>query len=300
MKKELLIVGEKGESFLGDKEIKTLSPYFDLKYIDKKSLLKNKFWFSKNEKVVLIDPDYIDWQFPNEIWKDVENLKAVCLATTTDSYIDAEFLESKHIPVCTITNYATQSVAEYLIMLMFCVAKKLPLQLKNQNKQDFTDDFVQYEISNKKIGVVGLGFIGNRICKLCEGLCEKVVYWDRKNKDVKYERVSLDEIFKTCDVIFLTLAINAETKRLINERMLKSMKKTAILISGTGFELFDEKLVLNMVENGQIYGLGAEIPNKKLEDFAGNVMVTSEYAWFTKEASERRIDIMVENVLKNK
>ncbi len=299
MEKELLIIGDE-RTFLSEKDLKKLTPYFTINFINKNSLSTSKLWFSKNKKVVLIDPDYIDWKFPNAIWENVENLQAVCLATTTDSYIDTALLKRKNIPVYTITNYATQSVAEYLIMLMFCVAKKLPMQLKNQNKQDFTDDFLQYEIGNKKIGIIGLGQIGNRVCELCENLCDKIVYWDRKPKDVKYERVALDEIFKTCDVIFLTLAINSETKQLIKEPMLKNMKNTAILISGTGFELFDEKIVLNMVKTGQIYGFGAEIPNMPLEKYEGNVMVTSEYAWFTSEASEKRRKIMIDNILKNK
>ena len=41
-------------------------------------------------------------------------------------------------------------------MYMFSCAKKIPLQLKNDNKQIFDDVFLQMQLKNKKVGIVGL------------------------------------------------------------------------------------------------------------------------------------------------
>lgn len=243
------------------------------------------------EKTLLIDPDFIDWNFPNEILYNCLNLKYVCLTTTTASYIDEDYLIKNNIKLLTIPKYSTNSVAEYLVFLMMCLAKKLPLQLKNNSKQDFSENFLQMELTGKTVGVVGLGNIGNRICEITKGMGMITTYWNRTPKKSKYQFVEIDDLFKNSDVIFITLANNTQTKNIITYKMLKSMKKTAILISGTGIELHNDKVVRDMLKNNKLYGFGAELPNKSYKDYEGNAMITSEYAWFTKEATEKRLEI---------
>ncbi len=289
-----------GVNLFSENQIRVLKKEFDVQFLKKDEISLIKTTETENEKVVVIDPDFIDWKFPNEIWDEVRNLKAVCLATTTDQYVDAEKLHAFGARVLTISNYATQSVAEYLVMLMLCVAKKVPLQLKNQNKQDFSDEFLQIEIEKRQVGVVGLGHIGNRIAEICTGFGCEVSYWDRKVKDMPYARKELPEIFAKSDIIFVTLAVNAQTKKLVDKKLLRSVKETAILISATGFELLDESTVREMLRLGKLYGFGCEVPNLPLDEIEGNAMVTSEYAWFTDEAGKKRLEILFENILKCK
>lgn len=247
--------------------------------------------------MLLIDPDFIDWKFPNEVLKNACNLKGVFLTTTTASYVDEEYLQKNNIPLLTIPKYSTDSVAEYLVFLMMCVAKKLPLQIKNGNKQDFDDDFLQMELFGKTAGIVGLGNIGNRVAKIVSGMGMKVVYYNRTQKSSNFKSVSLKQLFKDSDVVFITLANNKQTQKLITDQMLLSMKKSAILISGTGIELHNDAVVRKMLKEKKLFGFGAEIPNLELGEYEGNVMTTSEYAWFTYEATERRKQIILNNLL---
>ncbi len=249
------------------------------------------------EKTLLIDPDYIDWNFPYDILQNISNLKYVCLTTTTASYVDEDFLKKNKIKLLTIPKYSINSVAEYLVFLMMCLAKKLPLQLKNENKQDFSDKFLQMELTGKTVGVVGLGNIGNRICEITKGMGMIPTYWNRTPKKSKFQFVELDDLFKNSDVIFITLANNFQTRKIITNKMLKSMKKTAILISGTGVELHNDKIVRDMLKSNKLFGFGAELPNGSYKDYEGNAMITSEYAWFTKEATEKRLKILLKNLM---
>ena len=124
-----------------------------------------------------------------------------------------------------------------------------------------------------------------------------VLYWNRTPKNVEFEYASLESIFKDCDIVFITLANNAETRGLITDDLINLLKTNAILISNTGIELHNDNLVRDKVRNGQLYGFGAEIPNACFKDYDGNIMVTSEYAWFTKEATQKRMDILMSNLL---
>ena len=64
---------------------------------------------------------------------------------------------------------------------------------------------------------VGIGNIGSKIADICDGIGMKICYWNRTIKQSDYEYYSLKKLFKTCDVIFLCLQINEETKKIITD-----------------------------------------------------------------------------------
>ena len=145
-----------------------LSSYGELHFLSSNNNQNlNDLIADEKAKIIIYDPDYAGWEFPNTILQEVPNLKAIFLGTTDKSYVNLELCKEKNIEVFNIPKYATNSVAEYLVMYMFALAKKIPLQIKNENAQEFTDAFMQMEVSNKKIGIVGLGNIGTRIAEIC-------------------------------------------------------------------------------------------------------------------------------------
>lgn len=254
------------------------------------------------DKIIIYDPDYAGWSFPDEILNNINNIKAIFLGTTDKSYLNINICEEKNISVVNIPKYASESVAEYLFMYMFTLAKKIPLQIKNENRQDFSDNYLQQELKNKKVGIVGLGNIGKRLADMCFGVGMDVCYWNRSEKDSPYKYTELQNLFKQCDVVYICLSINEETRKIITDTLLNSMKKTSILISSTGSQLFNLELVNKKVKNNELYGLAFEEPNAPLNKYEGNIMTTSEYGWFTKEASNLRIekwfDLIVEYLRK--
>lgn len=290
--------------FIADKEI------FKNDYVNQLSKLGNILYSSNNneenykklkednnEKIIIYDPDYAGWSFPNNILMEVQNLKAIFVGTTDKSYINLDICKDKNIDVINIPKYASESVAEYLVMYMFVLSKKIPLQIKNNNKQDFSEPFLQMELKNKKVGIVGLGNIGYRIAQICDGIGMDIYYWNRTKKDNNYKFIELDKLFKECDIIYICLAINKETKKIITNDLLDKMKKNCILISGTGKQLFDSKVIENKVRNNEIFGYAFEEPNTLLEEYSGNIMVTSEYGWYTNEVSDLRIKRWVELII---
>jgi len=286
-----------GERILFDNnKINILKEYGQVIFAEKENYI-NEVINNNSKKIIIYDPDFGGWSFPQEIIEKTSNLKAIILGTTDKSYIDLKACNNRGIEVINIPKYAADSVAEYLVMYMFNCAKKIPLQIKNNNQQEFTPIYEQMQLKNKKVGIVGFGNIGSRIANMCSGIGMNVCYWDRNQKDCNYSFVSLEEIFSSCDVIYLCLAINPETKTIISDDLLDRMKSNCIFISCTGNKLFNFKLIEKKIEDGSLYGYALEEPNRSLDSYNGNVMVTSEYAWFTKEAGESRINLWFENII---
>jgi lactate dehydrogenase-like 2-hydroxyacid dehydrogenase len=263
--------------------------------------LKSGVLKSRAEKIIAIRPSFCDYSFSNEIIDKINNLKAISVYTTSCHYLDLDYCKKKGIVVTNTPGYATDAIAEYLYFLALCCLKRLPIQIK-YGKQEFSDMFLQSELRNKKVGIIGMGNIGKKIADMCYRAGNKIFYYSLNKYIDEYRMIGLQEIFTNCDVIFCTLTIDSSTQNLITDHHLMSMKKSAVFISGTGPYLHNHDLILDMVSKGKVFGYGLEEPNKTIMDYQGNVMVTSEYAWFTKEAKQKRKDIMIdgiESVIKN-
>lgn len=272
-------------------------------YLDSLQKIENApFYKSKDNKIIAISPSFCNYTFTNSMIDRISNLKSICLYTTTYHYIDVDYCHKKGIIVTNIKNYAQEAIAEYMIFLMMCVLRKLPLQIK-YGKQEFSDFFLQSQVSGKVVGIIGLGNIGTKIAQICTSLGMKVFYWTYKDLNPKYDYMPLKDIFKNCDIIFSMLVINELSKTFITDEMLTSMKKDAVFVSGTSTYIHNHELVLEMVRKNKIYGYALEEPNKHINDYMGNVMVTCEYGWFTKEAKQKRVSMWIdciESIIKNK
>lgn len=286
------------EQLFSSSQKENIRKYGEIVFLDSNNYIENIINDS-SEKVIVYDPDFGGWGFPKDILDHSQNLKAIFLGTTDKSYIDLDYCNESSIEVFNIPRYAADSVAEYLVMYMFNCAKKIPLQIKNNNKQEFIPVYEQIQLKDKKVGIVGFGNIGSRIANMCNGIGMNVCYWDRKEKECNYTFISLEELFSSCDVIYLCLSINDETKNLITDELLNRLKTNCIFISCTGKSLFNYNLIEEKIKNNELFGYALEEPNKELSSYDGNVMVTSEYAWFTKEANEARMNLWTEIIVDN-
>ncbi|MFA6007252.1 MAG: NAD(P)-dependent oxidoreductase [Candidatus Shapirobacteria bacterium] len=248
------------------------------------------------DKIIALDPDFCAWNLPKEELEKINGLKALCVQSTSFSWLDTEFLKSKNIPVINIRNYSTDSVAEWAVIMAMNVARKLPLIIKN----NWTGDFSLHqgmELKGKTVGIIGLGHIGARIAEICQGMGMNVIYWSKNSVASQYQKVELIDLFKTADLIFPCLAQNEETKNYITDEMLNSMKNTAIFISIV-HKIYNHDLLLQLAKENKIYGYAFETPNKEMLNFEGNVWAGPEQAWNTKESLGRNLKIWQENIIK--
>lgn len=143
---EICIVAER--ELFDDNHIDNLEKLGKVIFLRKNSF-KEFLIKDSNKKIIVYDPDFGGWDFKDEILEKSKNILAVFLGTTDKSYINLELCNKLDISVY---KYAGDSVAEYLVMYMFSCAKKLPLQIKNENRQVFDDVFLQMQLKNRKVG----------------------------------------------------------------------------------------------------------------------------------------------------
>ncbi|EKD62142.1 MAG: D-isomer specific 2-hydroxyacid dehydrogenase NAD-binding protein [uncultured bacterium] len=250
----------------------------------------------EEERILAIDPDFCDWKVPNEVIEKIPHLKAIVLQTTSFSWLDVEFAKGKGIPVVNLRGFSTIAVAEWAVLMMLNLARKLPLVIKDGWKQDYVKH-QGLELRGKVAGIVGLGSIGTAIAEHCRGLGMTVQYWSRHSKDDRFKQVELAELMKTSDVIFPAVAQNEETQGLITDDMLKSMKKSSIFVSIV-HNVYSHDLLLEMAQKGEIYGYGFETNKIEFGAYEGNVWAGSELAWCTEDSMRKNTKMWVEAITK--
>ena len=250
----------------------------------------------KEEKILALDPDFCDWKADTRPIAEIPNLKAVCLQTTSFGWIDTEYLRGKNIPVTNLRGFSMEAVAEWAMLMALSLARKIPLVAKG----GWNTDFVKYqgiELAGKTAGVIGLGRNGKRIAELAQGIGMKVIAWSLDESAKEIESVTLPELFSKADIIFPCVADNEETRKLITDALLRSMKPSAIFVSIIHPEVYNHQLLLDMVKDGRLYGYGFENDKPDFLNYVGNIWAGPKIAWATDGSMHKNGELWTEAIL---
>jgi lactate dehydrogenase-like 2-hydroxyacid dehydrogenase len=225
----------------------------------------------------------------------VKNLKAVCLSTTSYSWVDYQGLRNNGIDLCNAPGKSSTSVAEFFYFMTIALLRKLPLYI--QNNCDELEGVLGREVNNLEVGVVGMGSIGQVYADICTSNNMNVSYWNRSELDLKYPSKSLEQLFIDSDIVFVSLAGNAESIKLINRTHIDSMKKDACILNCAESKLLDNKYIIHQVESGKLGGFGFESFDQKTTDFKSNIYAAPEIAYYTENALLNESQIMTDTAI---
>lgn len=250
-------------------------------------------------KILAINPDYVGWSLPADSFAQIQNLTCILTASTSFSWIDTDFASKHNIPVCNIRNFCTEAVADWAILMMFNILRKVPLLIKNEFPLNFASDYQTYQgmnIRGKKVGIIGLGNIGAAIAERCNGLGMEVSYWSKSKKETSFKQTSIETLFQDCDVIFPCMADSENTKGIINDDLIKMMKPSSSFISVV-HKYYNHNMLLDMVEKGTLFGYAFEADPASFSNFKGNVWAAPAYAWCTDGSTRNSMDMFVVSIV---
>ncbi len=153
------------------------------------------------------------------------------------------------------------------------------------------------EVTNKTMGIIGLGRIGSRIAELGKRMGMNVIYWSRKTRNNEYTYVELEDLFKTADFIFTTTVLNDETRKLVSPKLIGIMKPTSSIIATINEGVVDMDYLLQRVKEKKIYGCALSSGDKTINDYEGNVFPLYINNWYTKETVDQKMKIWVDSII---
>jgi D-3-phosphoglycerate dehydrogenase len=223
--------------------------------------------------------------------------------------MDIAALHDLGVTVHTIKGYGDRAVAEHTIALMFACARDLA-KMDREVRAGIWRPAEGLQLQGKTLGVVGLGGIGGEVAQIGADLGMAVIGWNRTPRTVSgVTLVELDALLACADVISLHLALNDETRGILDAARLARMKPGAILINTARAALVDEAALIEALGSGRLRHAGLDVfhaeplaPDHSLARLP-NVTLTAHAAFRTLEASEtlirRAIDIVRRLVAEN-
>jgi phosphoglycerate dehydrogenase-like enzyme len=118
-------------------------------------------------------------------------------------------------------------------------------------------------VGDLTVGILGLGRIGKRMAHIARNSFKRVIACDPYLIDGDFpayvERVGLEELFKTSDVLSLHLPLNPETRGMVNARLLGLMKPGSILVNTARGAIVNLDDLARVMEEGRLDGVGLDV-----------------------------------------
>lgn len=242
-----------------------------------------------------------------DLLEKAPNLKYVIRAGEGTDNIDKVSCAQKGVKVSNTPGANNNSAAEHAIALMMTALRKTAAADKKMKEGGWDKSlYTGNELSNKTIGIVGFGRIGQIVAKRLSGFEPKVLFYDPfiESSELPYAKKAenLEEIFKSSDIITIHTPLMEATKGLVGSKLLSLMKDSAILVNASRGGIVDEQALLEILKNKKIKAaafdvfatepLEKESELRKLE----NIILTPHLGASTEEAQLRVGQMAVEQV----
>ncbi len=191
-------------------------------------------------------------------------LKAICSIGVGYDAIDVQHAQKKGIHVSNTPDVLNDCVADLAWGLMINTARQLPqadryLRAQSWSKQ--TPFPLSTRISGKKLGIVGLGRIGEAIAQRAQGFSMDIRYHNRHQRpDVSWTYASsLIELAQWADILLVATVGGADTQHLINADVLDALGPKGILINIARGSVVDQQALITALQNGTLGNAGLDV-----------------------------------------
>ena len=221
-------------------------------------LKKNKINFDKYEAIVVTGGFNSDKKFLSKF----KNLKIVSVFGVGYDGVDLKFCRKNKIEVTNTPKVLTNDVADLGLGLMINLSRKINLGHNHILEKKWPDNpfNLTNTLTNKIVGVIGMGEIGQAFAKRAKSLSMKIVYYGPNRKKLNYRFYkNLEDMASVIDIMVITCIGGNQTKHIINKNILKLMKPSSLIINIARGSVINENHLLESLKQKQITGAALDV-----------------------------------------
>lgn len=171
-----------------------------------------------------------------------------------------------HVAVANAPGANARTVAEFAVGQMLALAHKnaaIAMRMRTEGwsqARALADQGV--DLAGKRVGLVGVGAIGQAVAKICHfGFGMQVMGYRPSGKPALdiIQNVSLEQVFTESDFVVLACPLNDQTRGLIHRGLLAAMKPTACLINVARGAVVDEEALVEILVAKKIAGAALDV-----------------------------------------
>jgi glycerate dehydrogenase len=238
------------------------------------------------------------------------NLKLIAVTATGYNIVDIHAAKNKGVLVCNVPEYGTNSVAQHTFALLLELTNHVGKHAQSVENGEWAHSadwsYVKapiMELSDKTIGVVGFGRIGQKVAAIAKAFGMNVIVYNKGKQTTSAASVTLQELFAQSDVVSLHCPLNEDNKGFVNGQLLSLMKRTAFLINTSRGQLINEQDLAGALQHKVLAAAALDVlsaePPSAGNPLVGlqNCIITPHNAWISFEARKRLMQTTLDNVL---
>ena len=198
------------------------------------------------------------------------NLKLIANYGAGYDHIDIKTALQRGIIVTNTPSVLTTDTADMTMALILAIPRKL--REGHEEMQSGTwkgwspSAMIGMRITGKKLGILGMGRIGQAIAKRAKAFDLDINYHNRRRLHENIEKSlsatyweDLEEMLATVDILVVSASLNQSSLYLLNSKYLGKMKPTAYLVNISRGEIIDQRALVRQLKEGRLGGAGLDV-----------------------------------------
>lgn len=219
--------------------------------------------------------------------------------------VDLGEAKRRGIHVSNTPDVLTEDVADLAVGLTIALLRQIVRGDRHveDGKWPSGDLGLSSKVSRKRVGILGLGRIGQAIAKRLEGFDAAISYHNRNRRDdVAYSFVETPEALAAgCDILIVAAAASAETKNVVDAKVLEALGPKGFLVNVARGSVVDETALISALRENRIAGAALDVfadEPRVPQGLLGlsNTVLTPHVASATHETRQAMADLVLANL----
>lgn len=183
--------------------------------------------------------------------------------------VDVDAAKQKGITVTNTPEVLTDATADISILLLLGASRRAYEGRKHAETQSWnwsTNFLMGKQMSNKRLGILGMGRIGRAVAQRARGFGMEIHYHNRSklSPDLELGAIYHDNIkslFSQSDFLSINCPATAETTNLLNEETINFLPDKAVVANAARGDIIDDAAMIKAMKSGKIFALGLDVYN---------------------------------------
>ena len=183
--------------------------------------------------------------------------------------VDIDAAKAKGIVVTNTPEVLTDSTADVSILLLLGASRRAYEGRKaaeNQNWVWSTSLLLGKQMSNRKLGILGMGRIGRAVAQRAKGFGMEIHYHNRSRLSSELENGAtyhpdVKSLFAQSEFLSINCPATSETVNLLNEETINFLPDEVVIANAARGDVINDDAMIKAMKSGKVFALGLDVYN---------------------------------------
>ncbi|NJC42567.1 lactate dehydrogenase-like 2-hydroxyacid dehydrogenase [Brevundimonas alba] len=236
--------------------------------------------------------------------ESLPNLQLIACFTSGYDRIDVDWCRARGLPVTHAPGVNHEDVADHALGLILAARRQIAAGDRTLRSGGWTPDskMITPSLNGQRLGIVGLGSIGEAVARRGEALRMTVKWWGPRDKPAAWPRAgSLLDLARDSDILVVACKADDSNIGLISREVIEALGPSGLLVNVARGQLIDETALIAALKDGRLGQAALDVFEDEPTDAARwadvpNTVLTPHTGGATTEAVQGMLGLLVQNL----